>query len=142
MGFVALFLACEYLVYVAFFLLASRLIRMGTGKDAGWAAFHRTWVGAGLTLALIVFYMAVHVSGMPVEQSRVAGKIVIWLLRAVAWVIAVRWVYRETRWRRGKLATFVLAGLALNAAIDFGMAKFATGTPLMPSFDYWDFQLC
>ncbi len=52
-------------------------------------------------------------------------------------------VYRTTRWRKGKLAVMVLAGLALNLAIDLGLERLqGPDRPLIPSFGSWDFRLC
>jgi hypothetical protein len=48
------------------------------------------------------------------------------------------WVYRVTRWRKGKLALGTVAGLALNFGIDLALQKAAW----MPTFGTWAFRLC
>ena len=143
MPFVGLFLLAKFVVYSGFFMGVARLVRVGTPQDALWAAFHRTWLGAAATLAVLVFYMVSKVAGMPPEQSRPLGSVAIWIFRATVWTMATIWVYRETRWRRKKLAVVVILGLVLNAGIDFALVRLeGSGGSFMPSFGYWDFRIC
>ena len=51
-------------------------------------------------------------------------------------------VYRVTRWRKGKLALAVLAGLALNYGMDAAIAKIGETTPLLPALGEWVLRLC
>jgi len=140
---VALFLAGKFAIYCGFFFLIGKALDIGVPFDAVRAGIHRTWLGAAATMVVLVAYIFMHMGGAPVEQSRFVGSILIWALRAAIWIFVATWVYRVTRWRKGKLAIVVLAGLALNFAIDFGFDRLqGTHGAFMPSFGHWDFRLC
>ena len=143
MAFVALFLAVKFAIYCGFFYLLALALQIGTPFDAVRAGIHRTWLGASATLVTLVAFMFLHLAGLSVEHNRLVGTVLLWILRAAVWTWVATWVYRVTRWRKGKLAIVVLAGLALNFAIDFGLDRLqGPGGAFMPSFGHWDFRLC
>jgi len=143
MAFVALFLALKFALYCGFFYGISLALQIGTPIDALRAGFHRTWLGAAATLVSLVLYMILHLAGSSPERTQLAGAVAIWILRAAVWTWVATWVYRVTRWRKGKLAIVVLLGLALNFAVDFGLARLqGEGKVFMPSFADWEFRLC
>jgi hypothetical protein len=143
MAFVALFLALKFALYSGFFYGISLALQIGTPIDALRAGFHRTWLGAAATLVSLVLYMILHLAGSSPEGTQVAGAAALWFLRVAIWIWVATWVYRVTRWRKGKLAIVVLIGLALNFAVDFGLARLqGEWHVFMPSFADWEFRLC
>jgi hypothetical protein len=140
---VALFLAVKFAIYAGFFFLIAKVLDIGTPMDALRAALHRTWMGAAATIASLVVFIFLRFGNVAVETNQQVQTVVIWVLRAAIWIFVTTQVYRVTRWRKGKLAVVVLAGLALNAAIDFGLYRLqGTQHGFMPSFGHWEFRLC
>src|SRR5437016_2793729 len=121
--FVVLFLAAKFAIYCGFFFLVARVLGIGTPWDALRAGLHRTWLGAAATIVTLVVFIFLRFADVAVETNLRVQTVVIWLLRAALWIFVSTHVYRVTRWRKGKLAALVLAGLALNAAIDFGLYR-------------------
>ena len=140
---VGLVLVAKFIVYAGFFFLISKALDIGTSMDALRAALHRTWLGAAATIATLVVFIILRFANVAPETNQQVQTVLIWVLRAGVWIFVTTQVYRVTRWRKGKLAAVVLAGLALNAAIDFGLYRLQ-GTPggFMPSFGHWEFRLC
>jgi hypothetical protein len=140
---VALFLAVKFAIYAGFFYLIARALDIGAPLDALRAALHRTWLGAAATIASLVVFMFLRFSNVAVEVNQQVQTVLIWVLRAAVWIFVAAQVYRVTRWRKGKLAVIVLAGLALNGAIDFGLYRLqGTQHGFMPSIGQWEFRLC
>src|SRR5690348_10111673 len=140
---VALFLVVKFAIYAGFFFLVSKALDIGTPLDSLRAALHRTWLGAAATIATLVVFIFLRFGNVAVETNQQVQTVVIWVLRAAVWIFVTTQVYRVTRWRKGKLAVVVLAGLALNAAIDFGLYRLqGTSNAFMPSFGHWQFRLC
>jgi hypothetical protein len=141
--FVALFLAGKFVLYCGFFFLLSKLLDIGTPVDALRAGMHRTWLGGAATMIVLVVYMFLHMGGVSPAANRLVGTVVIWLLRLAVWTFVATQVYRVTRWRKGKLAILVLAGLTLNFAVDFGLDRLqGRNGGFMPSLGDWEFRLC
>jgi hypothetical protein len=140
---VGLFLAAKFAIYAGYFFLIAKVLDIGAPLDALRAALHRTWLGAAATIASLVVFIFLRFGNVAVETNQQVQTVLIWVLRAGVWIFVTAQVYRVTRWRKGKLAVVVLAGLALNAAIDFGLYRLQ-GTPngFMPSFGHWEFRLC
>jgi hypothetical protein len=141
MGFVALLLAGTLALYAGFFYLLARALDMGTPVDALWAAMHRTWLGAAGTLVLLVVFIFLRMGEVSLETNRLVGTVVLWGLRTGVWVWVATRVYRVTRWRKGKLAVALLAGLALNLGIDFALERLSPDRAWIPSFGSWEFRL-
>jgi hypothetical protein len=141
MGFVALLIAVMFALYGGFFYLLARALDIGTPIDALWAAMHRSWLGAAGTLALLVVFIFLRMANAPLETNRLVGTVVLWGLRIGIWAWVATRVYRVTRWRKGKLAIVLLAGLALNFGIDFGLERLSPDRALIPSFGSWEFRL-
>lgn len=143
MGYVALFLLAKLVLYLGFYFLLSKVLDIGVPLDALRAAFHRTWTGGAATLACLVVYMGMRMSGADAESNALVGTALIWLLRAAVWTGVTVRVYKVTRWRKGKLAVIVLLGLALNFGVDYALVRLQGGGPaLMPSFGDWNFRIC
>lgn len=138
----ALVLGAQFVVYGAFFYLHGLVLQMGVPLDALRAAFHRLWIGVAATLVCLVAYMILRLSGASPETLRAVGGALIWLLRAGVWTWVETSVYRVTRWRKGKLAVSVLAGLALNVGMDAALAKLGESTPLLPALGEWILRPC
>jgi len=141
MAFVALFVAAKFALYLGFFFLLARILDVGTPVDALRAAAHRTWLGAAATLVTLMSYMVLRLLGTAEESNLTVGAGLTWLLRAGLWIWVTTWVYRVTRWRKGKLAVLVLLGLALDFGVDFGLARLP-GDSRLPSFGGWTFWVC
>jgi hypothetical protein len=141
MGFVALLIAVLFVLYGGFFYLLARVLDMGTPVDALWAAMHRSWLGAAGTLVLLVVFIFLRMANAPLETNRLVGTVVLWGLRIGIWAWVATRVYRVTRWRKGKLAIVLLAGLALNFGIDFGLERLSPDRALIPLFGSWEFRL-
>jgi hypothetical protein len=140
---VLLFLVVKFAIYAGFFFLISKVLDIGTPMDSLRAALHRTWLGAAATIATLVVFIFLRFGNVAVETNQQVQTVVIWLLRAAVWIWVTAQVYRVTRWRKWKLAVVVLAGLALNAAIDIGLYRLqGTSHGFMPSFGHWEFRLC
>jgi hypothetical protein len=139
---VAAFIAAKFAVTCGLFYLLGLVLQIGVPLDSLRAGFHRTWLGAAATMVCLVAYMVLHLSGLSPEANRAAGTGLIWVLRLAVWTWVATHVYRVTRWRKGKLAAVVAAGLALDFAIDFGLARLQESHPFMPALGDWDFRLC
>src|SRR5262245_47619750 len=137
MSTVVLLIAASFVVYGGFYYLLSLALQMGTPLDAVWGSLYRTGLGTAATLLTLVVHIALRMFMVSPEGIEVAGVIAVWVLRAAVWIWVTTWVYRVTRWRKGKLAVAVIAGLALNFGIDYGLQKAA----FMPSFGSWAFRL-
>jgi hypothetical protein len=106
------------------------------------AGLHRTWLGAAATIATLVVFIFLRFGNADPQTNRLVGTVLLWLLRAGLWTYVTTHVYRVTRWRKGKLAVAVLAGLALDLAIDVGLGRLQAARPdFLPSFGSWDFRL-
>jgi hypothetical protein len=138
----ALVLGAQFLLYAGFFYLHGLVFQMGVPLDALRAAFHRLWLGVAATLVILVAYMIFRMCRGSVETAVSAGAVLIWLVRAGVWIWVETSVYRVTRWRKGKLALAVLAGLALNYGMDAAIAKIGETTPLLPALGEWVLRLC
>jgi hypothetical protein len=141
MAFAAILLAVTFALYGGFFYLLALALQMGTPVDAAWAAAHRTWLGASGTLVLLVVFIFLRMADVSLETNRLVGTVVLWGLRIGIWAWVATRVYRVTRWRKGKLAIVLLAGLALNFGIDFGLERLSPDRALIPSFGSWEFRL-
>jgi hypothetical protein len=138
----ALLLGAQFILYAGFFYLLGLVLQMGVPLDALRAAFHRLWLGVAATLACLVVYMFFRMWGTSTETSLSAGTGLLWLFRAGVWIWVETSVYRVTRWRKGKLAISVLAGLALNFGLDAAIAKLGESTPILPALGAWVLHLC
>ena len=138
MGNVALLIAGSFVVYAGLFYLLSLALQMGTPLDAVWAGLYRTGLGTAATLLTLVVHIFLRLATASPESLQLADQISVWLLRIALWIWVTTWVYRVTRWRKGKLAVTVLVGLALNFGIDYGLQKAA----FTPAFGTWAFRLC
>lgn len=138
MGILALLVLGSALVYGLFFYLLSLALQIGTPLDAVWASLYRTGLGVGATIVTLVVHIMLRLMMASGEAMELAGHVSVWTLRAAVWTWVITWVYRVTRWRKGKLAVAVLAGLALSFGIDVALQKAA----FTPSFGTWAFRLC
>jgi hypothetical protein len=137
MSTVVLLIAGSFVVYGLFFYLLALALQIGTPLDAVWAGLYRTGLGAAATLVTLVVHIFLRMAMVSPEGMELAGHLSVWALRIAVWIWVATWVYRVTRWRKGKLAVAVLAGLALNFGIDYGLQKAA----FMPSFGTWACRL-
>lgn len=135
---VLLLLVGALVVYAGFFYLLSLALQIGTPLDAVWASLYRTGMGAAATLVSLVVHIALRMCMVGPEGIETAGHVSLWVLRAAIWIWVFTWVYRVTRWRKGKLALAVVAGLALNVGIDLALQRAA----FLPAFGSWAFRLC
>ena len=135
---VLLLLAGALVVYAGFFYLLSLALQIGTPLDAVWASLYRTGLGAAATMVALVVYIAMRMLMAAPETIETVVHVAVWVLRVAVWIWVFTWVYRVTRWRKGKLALGVVAGLALNFGVDFALQKAAW----MPTFGTWAFRLC
>jgi hypothetical protein len=126
-----------FVVYGAFYYLISLGVQIGTPLDAVWAALYRTGLGVAATLLTLVVHIILRFADVSTQGMETAGRISVWVLRIAVWIWVTTWVYRVTRWRKGKLAVVVLAGLALNFGVDYGLQKAA----FAPTFGTWVFRL-
>ena len=138
----ALLLGVQFVLYGGFFYLHGLVLRMGVPFDALRAAFHRLWIGVAATLACLVVHMILRMSGASTETGLTVGAVLLWVFRAGVWIWVETSVYRVTRWRKGKLAVSVLAGLALNYGMDAAIAKIGESTPILPALGEWVLRLC
>jgi len=141
MAFVALLVAAKFALYLGFFFLLERLLDVGTPLDSLRAAAHRTWLGAAATLVTLMSYMVLRLLGASEESNAQVGAGLTWLLRVALWIWVTTWVYRVTRWRKGKLAVLVLLGLVLDFGVDYGLARLPENSR-MPAFGGWTFWVC
>lgn len=141
MTFVALAVAGAFLVYSGFFYLVALALQMGVPLDAVRAGLHRTWLGAAATLATLVIHIFLRLADVSPETLRTTGLVAAWVLRAALWIWVTTWVYRVTRWRKGKLAVVVALGLALNLGVDLGLARLGPDRMPVPAFGSWEFRL-
>lgn len=139
---IAAFIAAKFVLYCGFFYLSGIALQIGVPLDALRAAFHRTWLGAAATMVCLVAYMILRMSGASFEANHLAGTGLMWVLRLAIWVWVTTRVYRVTRWRKGKLAIVVAAGLALNLGIDLALLQLEKREPFMPFLGTWQLRLC
>jgi len=142
MGAVAILIGGKFVLYTGFFYLLSRILDIGVPLDALKAGFHRSWLGAGSTVACLMAYMMLRVAGVSQEANQVVGTALLWMLRLALWTWVATQVYRVTRWRKGKLAIVVAAGLALNLGIDLALLQLEKREPFMPFLGAWQLRLC
>jgi hypothetical protein len=135
---VVLLIAGSAVVYGIFYYLLSLVLQMGTPLDAVWASLYRSGLGAAATLVTLVVHIFLRMAMASAETLDLAGEISVWVLRTGVWTWVATWVYRVTRWRKGKLALALVAGLVLNIGIDAALRKAA----FLPSFGSWPFRLC
>lgn len=140
MGFVALLLLAEFVLYAGFFFLLSKILDIGVPLDALRAAVHRAWLGAAGTLLLLVVHIFLRLGNAELDTMLRAGAMAVWLVRAGIWTWVTTRVYRVTRWRKWKLAVVVVAGLALNYGVEYGLSRL--GAWSAPTFGSWIFRLC
>jgi len=138
---IAAYIAAKFVLFCGFFYLSGLVLQIGVPLDALRAGFHRTWLGASGTIVCLVAYMFLRLGGASIETNRAVGTGLLWALRLALWIWVTTRVYRVTRWRKGKLAAVAAAGLALDAAVDFGMARLQESHPFMPALGEWDFRL-
>ena len=138
----ALVFAAEFVLYLGFFYLLGLILQMGVPFDALRASFHRLWLGAAATMVCMVAYMLMHLWGAGPDTYRPVGAFLIWASRVGIWIWVATSVYRVTRWRKGKLAISVLAGLALSFGIDVALEKLQETTPVLPALGDWILRLC
>jgi len=138
----ALVLGAQFLLYGGFFYLHGLVLRMGVPFDALRAAFHRLWLGVAATLVCLVAHMILRMSGAAPETALTVGAALLWLLRAAVWTWVETSVYRVTRWRKGRLAVAVLAGLGLNLGMDAALAKLGESVPVLPALGEWVLRVC
>jgi hypothetical protein len=142
MGAVAILIGGEFVLYTGFFYLLSRILDIGVPFDALKAGFHRSWLGAGTTVVCLMAFMMLRIAGVSPEANQVVGTALLWLLRLALWTWVATQVYRVTRWRKGKLAIVVAAGLALNLGIDLALLQLEKREPFMPFLGTWQLRLC
>jgi hypothetical protein len=142
MGAVAILVGGKFVLYTGFFYLLSRILDIGVPLDALKAGFHRSWMGAASSMVCLMAFMMVHMAGVSAEANQVIGTSLIWLLRLALWTWVATQVYRVTRWRKGKLAVVVAAGLALNLGIDLALLQLEKRELFMPSLGTWQLRLC
>ena len=142
MGAVAILVGGKFVLYTGFFYLLSRILDIGVPLDALKAGFHRSWLGAASSVVCLVAVMMLHMAGVSQEANQVVGTALIWLLRLALWTWVATQVYRVTRWRKGKLAIVVAAGLALNLGIDLALLQLEKREPFMPFLGTWQLRLC
>lgn len=138
----ALVLGAQFVLYGAFFYLLGLVLQMGVPLDALKGAFHRLWLGVSATLICLVAHMIFRLSGASAETNRMVGSSLAWLLRAGVWVWVATAVYRVTRWRKGKLAISVVAGLALNVGMDAAIERIQSSIPILPALGEWVLRPC
>jgi hypothetical protein len=140
MPLIVAYLVAQFVLYLVFYFGMSKALVLGSGLDPVKAAFHRSWLGGGATLGVLVVYMSCRLAKVEPESSRMIGAASVWLLRLPVWILATIWVYRVTRWRKGKLAILVALGLALNLGGDLMIERLLG--PGAPAFGQWVFRLC
>lgn len=142
MSVIAGLVAAKFLLWCGVFALLGLVLQMGVPLDALKAGFHRTWLSAAGTMALLVGYMITRMlHASPETLDGVVG-LLIWTLRVAAWTWVVTSVYRVTRWRKGKLAITLAVVLALDAGVDAGLARLQEAHPFLPALGDWTLRLC
>ena len=137
----AVYIAAKFALFCGLFFAAGKALDIGVPLDALRAGFHRAWMGASATIVCLVAYMFLRMGGASFETNREVGMGLLWILRLGLWLWVTTRVYRVTRWRKGKLAAVVAAGLALDFGVDYGMARLQESHPFMPALGEWDFRL-
>ena len=129
----AALIAAKFVLYCGVFSLLGLILQMGTPIDSLKAAFHRTWLGAAGTMVVVVVHILARVWGSQPDSIRMLCLVLLWGLRlaAAAWVTTQ--VYRVTRWRKGKLAVALVVLLAVDAGVDFAVARIQETHPFMPT---------
>lgn len=140
MSIVVLLTAGTFAIYCGFFYLLALALQMGTPLDALWAGLSRAGLGVAATLVTLVVHIFLRLANASLEGMVRTGEVATWALRLGIWVYVLTFFYRVTRWRKGKLAVGVAAGLALNFGIDFALRRLGEG--FTPSFGSWVFRLC
>ena len=139
---VAALVAGKFALWGGLFYLLGLLLQMGVPLDALKAAFHRSWLGAAGTMGGLVVYMIARMLGASGETTALLGALLLWALRLGIWAGVITSVYRVTRWRKGKLAVAMGTMLALDVAIDAGLAHVHQQHPILPAMGSWTMQLC
>jgi hypothetical protein len=137
MPLVAGLVAAKFALWCGVFYLLGLILSMGVPLDALKAGFHRTWLGAAATMAGLVVYMIARMLGAAKDTTSFLDVLVTWGLRVGLWLWVVTTVYRVTRWRKGKLAIVMVTVLALDAALDFGLARLNQDHPFLPALGTW-----
>jgi hypothetical protein len=137
---IGLLVAASFVVYGGFFYLLALALQMGTPLDAVWAGLYRGGLGLAATMVALVIHVSMRLSYAAPETIVRADEGVAWVLRIALWAWVLTWVYRVTRWRKGKLAIGMAAGLAFNFGVDFILRRL--GDDFMPAFGSWVFRLC
>lgn len=135
---VGLLFAGSLALYCGFFYLLALCLQMGAPLDAVWAGLARTGLSAAATLVALVVHIFFRLAHASPESMELVGEIATWILRAAVWAYVLTRIYRVTRWRKGKLAFGMAAGLALNFGIDAALHRAA----IEPAFGTWVFRLC
>ena len=135
-------IAAKFALYCGLFYVLGLVLQMGTPLDALRAAFHRTWLGAAGTMVCVVGYMLARLWGSSPEIIQGLILLLLWSARLAATLWVATTVYRVTRWRKGKLAAVVVAVLALDFGVDYGVARIQEAHPFLPIVGTWILQLC
>jgi phage shock protein PspC (stress-responsive transcriptional regulator) len=136
----AVLIVATFALYCGFFYLLALALRMGAPLDALKAGAWRSGLGLAGTLLSLVVHIFLRLANASLETMIAASDGAIWAGRIAIWTFVLTQVYRVTRWRKGKLAAGVAAGLALNYGIDFLLGKL--GETWTPFFASWAFRLC
>jgi len=113
----------------------------------------RPWVALGaatvrlvlgiLVIGLTMLSCMVLVGSDP--TGRTALTILLWVYRALAWLIAIRLRFRGTSLPVSRMIAGIIAGLAINLGIDVWVwlsVYDGRGGSFMPSLGEWDLHLC
>ncbi len=139
---VAALVAGKFALWCGVFYLLGLILPMGVPLDALKAGFHRTWLGAAGTMGGLVVYMIARMLGATRETTTLLDAAVLWTLRLAVWAWVITSVYRVTRWRKGKLAIALATMLALDLAVDTGLARLNREHPFLPALGWWTMELC
>ena len=134
--------AAKFVVYAAACWALALILDVGVPLDALRAAFHRTWMGAAATMVCLVAYMITKMLHAGPDAIDAVVTFFTWALRVALWIWVLTAVYRVTRWRKGKLAVFAAALLALDFGMDIGLARLQQAHPFMPALGEWTLRLC
>lgn len=134
--------AAKFAITAAACWALAAVLQVGVPLDALRAAFHRTWLGAAATMVCLVAYMITKMLHAGPDAVDAVVAFFTWALRVALWVWVLTSVYRVTRWRKGKLAAFAAAMLALDFGMDVGLARLQQAHPFMPALGEWTLRLC
>jgi hypothetical protein len=132
----------KFAVYAGALWGLAAALQVGAPLDALRAAFHRTWLGAAATMGCLVAYMITKMLHAGPDAIDAVVTFFTWALRVALWIWVLTSVYRVTRWRKGRLAIFAAALLALDFGIDVGLARLQQAHPFMPALGEWTLRLC